>query len=72
MLKTGHFSPLLQGDDDDILISAIEKNLQSPMMNLCVKFGFLAPDYVVGRQINKKRQCSCIIVIKELLESSLQ
>lgn len=28
MLKTGHVSPLLQGDDDDILIFAIDKNLQ--------------------------------------------
>lgn len=55
MLKTGHVSLLLQGDDDDILISAIDKNLQSLMMNLCVKFGCLAPDYVVRIQINKKK-----------------
>lgn len=59
MLKTGHVSPLLQGDDDDILISATDKNLQSLMMNLC-----FAPDDVVGIQINKKRQFSCITVIK--------
>lgn len=64
MLKTGHVSPLLQGDDDDILISATDKNLQSLMMNLCVKFGCFAPDNVVGIQINKKRQFSCITVIK--------